>query len=131
MALAENLKFTRRNFIQGAAVLGATGLLAGCNAADGGIDFLGTAYADEGAVAADEIFRGSCRGNCGGGCYLNVHVRDGQIVRTTAADLPDTQYNRICSKGVTQIGRVYSANRLLYPMKRVGERGSDDFERIS
>lgn len=131
MALAENLKFTRRNFIQGAAVLGATGLLAGCNAADGGIDFLGTAYADEGAVTADEIFRGSCRGNCGGGCYLNVHVRDGQIVRTTAADLPDTQYNRICSKGVTQIGRVYSANRLLYPMKRVGERGSDDFERIS
>lgn len=130
MTLTEGMKFTRRNFIKGAAVLGASGVLAGCNAADGGIDFVGTAYADE-AASDTQLYWGACRGNCAGGCHMNVHVRDGQIVRTSAADLPNPEYNRICSKGITQVGRVYSANRLLYPMKRVGERGSDDFERIS
>ena len=64
-------------------------------------------------VSSDEIFSGACRGNCGGGCFLNVHVRDGQVVRTTARDMPDPQYNRICTKGLTHVGRVYGANRVL------------------
>ena len=119
--------FTRRNFIKGAAVLGAAGTLVGC-----------APKADDkepvepvAAESPDEIYSGVCRGNCGGGCFLNVHVRDGQVVRTSARDMPNTQYNRICSKGLTHVGRMYGANRVLYPMKRVGERGSNDFERIS
>lgn len=62
---------------------------------------------------------------------MNVHVRDGQMVRTTARDMIDGSYNRICSKGLSHMGRVYSANRIQYPMKRVGERGEGKFERIS
>ena len=119
--------FTRRNFIKGAAVLGAAGTLVGC-----------APKADDkepvepvATASPDEIYSGVCRGNCGGGCFLNVHVRDGQVVRTSARDMPNTQYNRICSKGLTHVGRMYGANRVLYPMKRVGERGSNDFERIS
>ena len=63
--------------------------------------------------------------------FLNVHVRDGQVVRTSARDMPNPEYNRICARGLTQVGRIYSADRVLYPMKRIGERGSNDFERIS
>ena len=62
---------------------------------------------------------------------MNVHVRDGQVVRTSARDMPNTEYNRICPRGLTHVGRMYSSERVLYPMKRVGERGSNDFERIS
>ena len=119
--------FTRRNFIKGAAVLGAAGTLVGC-----------APKADDkepvepvAAESPDEIYSGVCRGNCFSGCFLNVHVRDGQVVRTTARDLPDTSYNRICTKGLTHTHRIYSAKRLQYPMKRVGERGSGEFERIS
>lgn len=82
-------------------------------------------------MPATEIYSGVCRGNCDCGCLLNVHVRDGQVVRTSARDLPDPSYNRICSKGLTQPARMYSANRLQYPMRRVGERGEGKFERIS
>lgn len=117
---------TRRNFIKGAALLIATGALAGCAPQQVGMEE--TTAMD---VPQDEIFAGACRGNCDGGCFLNVHVRDGQVVRTTARDFPETHYNRICSKGLTQVGRIYSAQRLQYPMRRVGERGSDEFERIS
>ena len=118
--------FSRRTFIKGAAALTAAGMLAGCSAQTGDL----TNAADPSKAGTEEIFRGVCRGNCGGGCFLNVHVRDGQVVRTSAADLPNPGYNRVCSKGLTMVGRIYSADRLLYPMKRVGERGSEDFERI-
>ena len=38
---------------------------------------------------------------------------------------------RICLRGVSQIQNTYSADRIKYPYKRVGERGSGKWERIS
>lgn len=121
---------SRRSFIKGAAAFTAAGALAGCSAQTGNLAETG----EEGAQAQapeTQIYSGVCRGNCAGGCFLNVHVRDGQIVRTTARDMPNPDYNRVCSKGLTHVGRIYSADRLQYPMKRVGERGEGKFERIS
>lgn len=122
---------SRRGFIGGAAALTGAGLLSSC--APQPKSTSNGENAEDLAVTGgnEEIFAGACCGNCAGGCFLNVHVRDGQVVRTTARELPDPSYTRICSKGLSQVGRVYSSKRLLYPMKRVGERGSDDFERIS
>lgn len=123
------LTFSRRKFIQGAALLTAAGTLAGCSPQAENVKSSGTEYHTD--PSPDQIYAGVCRGNCAGGCFLNVHVRDGQVVRTTARDFPDTNYNRICSKGVTQVARMYSSRRLMYPMRRVGERGSGEFERIT
>ncbi len=120
--------FTRRSFIKGAAVLTGAGALAGCTPQ---VQDVEETEGTEETVVEDEIYCGACRGNCAGGCFLDIHVRDGQVVRTTARDLPDTRYNRICSKGITHVARIYSANRLLYPMRRVGERGEGEFERIT
>lgn len=119
--------FTRRSFIKGAAALTAAGALAGCSPQGENMEEVKEPV----SVPEDEIYTGVCRANCFGGCMLNVHVRDGQIVRTTAGDFPNPEYNRICSKGLTQPARVYSADRLQYPMRRVGERGEGEFERIS
>ncbi|MBR2834830.1 MAG: molybdopterin-dependent oxidoreductase [Coriobacteriales bacterium] len=124
----ETHSFSRRNFIKGAAVVSAAGALAAC--LPNTQNLIAAAQADE-AKSPDTIFAGTCAGNCSGGCFMNIHVRDGQIVRTTARDFPDTQYNRICAKGVGMVGRVYGAKRLRYPMRRVGERGSGEWERIT
>ena len=80
-----------------------------------------------------ETYVGVCRGECAGGCPLKVHVRDGKVVRTSLQPLPDERYNRLCLRGLQQPARVYSANRLQYPMRRVegAERGIGEFERIS
>lgn len=125
-------KFSRRSFIKGAAALSATGALAGCTPQKEGLSETGEAATTVGAPET-KYFAGSCAGNCTGGCALKVHVRDGQIVRFTAGDFPDPQYNRICSKGVSSVGRVYSSERVLYPMRRVegANRGDGEFERIS
>ena len=90
--------FSRRSFIKGAAALTAAGALAGCTPKTNDKDKVDP----EAPVSSDELFSGTCRGNCGGGCFLNVHVRDGQVVRTSARDMPDPQYNRICTKGLTR-----------------------------
>ena len=126
---------SRRSFVKGsltAAVgAGAASWLTGCSpkpvADTGGTESEPTPVVEDN----DEIFRGTCRCNCYGGCYLNIHVRDGKIVRTSMRDLPETAWNRICSKGLTHPYRVYDPNRAKYPMRRAGERGENKWEVIS
>ena len=71
-----------------------------------------------------------CRSHCGGACLLKVHVKGGVITKIETDDGQEPQY-RACAKGRAQRQRVYAPDRLIYPMKRVGQRGSGEFERIS
>lgn len=65
-------------------------------------------------------------------CCIVAHVRDGKVVRTSAPDFPGIpEFNHICVKGLASWQLPYLPNRLNYPMKRVGERGSGNWERIS
>lgn len=68
--------------------------------------------------------------HCGGTCLLKMHVRDGEIIRIETDDGEDPQY-RACARGRAYRQRVYSPNRIVYPLKRVGVRGEGKFERIS
>ncbi|MCC6958007.1 MAG: molybdopterin-dependent oxidoreductase [Anaerolineales bacterium] len=83
------------------------------------------------ANAGEQIFRGVCRPNCFAYCPINLHVRDGKIVKTSMAQHADPQYNRICLRGLSHAQRIYSPNRIKYPMKRTGKRGEDGWERIT
>jgi len=71
-----------------------------------------------------------CASHCGGTCLLRVHVKDGVITRVETDDGREPQL-RACVRGRALRQRVYAPDRLLYPMKRVGERGEGKFERIS
>lgn len=121
--------FSRRSFIKGAAALTATGLLAGCTPDTEELESAESTV--DPRAGKEDLYRGACRSFCSGGCSLQLHVRDGAIVRVTAGDFPDNSYQRICSKGLTEPYRVYAADRLQYPMRRTGERGEGEFERIS
>ena len=71
-----------------------------------------------------------CHSHCGGACLLKLHVKDGVITRIETDDGEEPQY-RACLRGRAYRQRVYAPDRLKYPMKRVGERGRGEFERIS
>lgn len=126
---------SRRSFIKGAAAAGSGALLGACGlvgCSPSGVAEKTENLAETGeALPETQIYSGLCRGNCLNACFLNVHVRDGRVVRTTARDMPDTRYNRICSKGLAHVGRMYSSSRLQTPLRRVGERGVGEFEAIS
>ena len=123
---------SRRTFLKTSA---ATATAAGAMAANP----LGTAMkalAEENKETSvleneEKIFSGVCRGNCFGGCRLKITVRNGKVVKTAMGELPDFRYNRICQRGITHLQRIYHANRIKYPMKRVGERGSGQWQQIT
>ncbi|HEY4167986.1 MAG TPA: molybdopterin-dependent oxidoreductase [Reyranella sp.] len=76
----------------------------------------------------------TCGHNCGGRCVVNAHVENDRIVHIStdqARWTPDMPPLQACARGVGQIERIYHPDRLKYPMRRTGPRGSGRFERIS
>jgi len=66
-----------------------------------------------------------------GGCSLLLGVRGNRIVEIKGD--PDGFLNKgyVCPKGIASADRLTHPRRLLYPMKRKGERGQGAWERIS
>lgn len=120
--------FGRRTFFKGSAA--ALGLAAVTGAGCAPKDEL-EASSEAGKPADEKVCSGVCRGNCFGGCALDITVRDGKVVATTAAKLPDEQYRRICQRGHAHLQRIYDPDRLKTPVRRVGERGSGEWEQIT
>ncbi len=72
--------------------------------------------------------RGLC-GICPAGCWVEVGLRDGRLEDIR----PEKGHplGMICRRGQHAPEIVYSEHRLKYPMKRVGPKGSLEFQRIS
>ena len=73
----------------------------------------------------------TCLVDCGGSCPLQVQVQDGVIAKITPFDDGQLPPVRACVRGLLYHHRVYAENRIRYPMKRIGPRGTGQFERIS
>jgi anaerobic selenocysteine-containing dehydrogenase len=83
-------------------------------------------------LASDtRIVRGACPQDCPDTCAFLYHVANGKLVDVTGD--PDHPMTRggLCVKLNDYADHHYNADRLLYPMKRVGAKGSGRFERIS
>jgi len=77
-----------------------------------------------------KIVNTGCCHDCGGRCVLKAHVSNGKINRFETDSGEDPQI-RACLRGRAYRQRLYSKERLKYPLKRVGKRGDGKFERIS
>ena len=85
-----------------------------------------------GSIKPDKIVRTVCSPNCTGSCGINAHVKDGKLLKIEPADFPDKRFNRICLKGISMaMQRIEHPDRIRYPMRRKGERGAGEWERIS
>lgn len=117
---------TRRGFIA------AAGTAVGAAALAGAPKLSTLAFAEAGtATPSEEVFTVSCVGNCGGLDSMHCHVVDGKACSITNCPLPERNREQICQRGMSNIYRIYDDRRIKYPMRRVGERGSNEFERIS
>lgn len=77
-----------------------------------------------------QTVRGVCPHDCPDTCSLLVTVHDGKAVALRGN--PDHAFTRgfLCSKVNHYLERVYHPERLLYPLRRSGPKGSGRFERI-
>jgi len=77
------------------------------------------------------VVRGACPHDCPDTCAMLISVEDGRAVEVRGApDHPPTS-GTLCTKVARYLERTYSDQRVLHPMRRVGEKGEGRFERIS
>ncbi len=75
--------------------------------------------------------QGCCPHDCQDGCSWVAHVEDGTVTKVVGTkDHPFTR-GILCAKVNDYQTRTYSPDRLLYPLRRTGAKGSGEFERIS
>jgi anaerobic selenocysteine-containing dehydrogenase len=60
-----------------------------------------------------------------------VDVEDGRAVKVSGDPAHPPTQGFLCTKVTRYLERVYNPDRVLYPMKRAGEKGEGRFERIS
>ncbi|PYV13519.1 MAG: hypothetical protein DMG07_14210 [Acidobacteria bacterium] len=78
-----------------------------------------------------QIRRSVCPLDCPDTCSILATVEDGRVVRLEGDPEHPFTGGFLCGKVARYQERVYSPDRLLYPMKRVGPKGTGRFERIT
>ena len=135
--------YKRRDFLK---IVGATAGAAGLVSVGVGIaPEKAQAFAYEPYFTDDQLTTvvTSCAHNCGSRHVLVAHKKGDVIVRLSTdngeyqaqgaygKDTFEEPQLRACLRGRSYRARLYSPERLLYPMKRVGARGEHKFKRIS
>lgn len=128
-------KLTRRTFVKGAGwitVASAFGFgVAGCapkaeeqKPADGEAGDPDEGYTYKSAC---------CTVNCTSRCHLRARVKDDRICGIVPGNMPGRDdYANACLRAMALGQRTHDENaRVMFPMKRTGERGSGEFERIT
>ena len=134
---SSRINVPRRSFLKWSGIAGGAAALVTTGARFGVLPDGGAAKAAEPTVGldVDRTTWSACIINCGSRCPLRLQVKDGTIVRVLPDDTGDdelgSQQIRACVRGRSMRQRIYNPDRLKAPMKRVGERGSGEFEEIS
>jgi anaerobic selenocysteine-containing dehydrogenase len=116
---------TRRRFMQWMTAAGAAATLP-CG-------FLRPRPASAAGIVYEggyDTFRNACPRNCYDTCGMVTHVKDG--VAKFVEGAPESTFTNggLCVKGHSYIRRLYSPDRIKYPMAQKG-RGSGNWQRIS
>src|SRR5680860_1143633 len=64
-------------------------------------------------------------------CGLDLYVKDGRIVKVEGSKENPHSGGTLCSKGAALRQYVYHKDRIRTPLRRVGPRGSGEFEAVS
>ncbi len=122
--------FTRRQFLKLAATTGASA------AAMTGLQTVlasGAAHASSGEIvtaAEEQIVPGVCL-LCPSGCGVLARVADGRVVKMEGNPMHPINLGALCPKGQAAPELLYNPDRLTGPMRRIGERGSSQWESIT
>ncbi|HSO74062.1 MAG TPA: molybdopterin-dependent oxidoreductase, partial [Blastocatellia bacterium] len=82
-------------------------------------------------LSTAQVIHAACPHDCPDTCAMLVEVEDGRAVKVSGDPAHPPTQGFLCTKVTRYLERVYNPDRVLYPMKRVGEKGAGRFERIS
>lgn len=125
--MEESVKYTRRRFL---GILGATAAGTGLSG-----DVLAQVRSlldrrDEWYDRTEERIPSICK-LCPGGCGLSVRVVGGLPVKIDGNPLYPVNHGALCPRGLAGLQSLYDPDRLVSPLRRVGPKGSGQWEQIS
>ena len=77
-----------------------------------------------------KVLKSVCR-SCHGGCSTLMHVENGKLTKVEGDPEGPLNHGYLCPIGAATTQLVYHPDRLKYPQRRVGPKGSGKWERIS
>ncbi|MDB4111978.1 molybdopterin-dependent oxidoreductase, partial [Yoonia sp.] len=87
-------------------------------------------HLDTSPPVSDEVRKTTCY-MCACRCGINVHMKEGKVAYIEGNKDHPVNKGVLCAKGSAGIMQHNAPSRLRAPLKRVGERGSGEFEEIS
>ncbi len=129
-----SVKITRRNLVKlgiASSALMASGKLSESQALAGSIqlEYGGKDFSPDTGVERKAI--PTACWSCVTRCAAMGFVEDGRHVKMESNPKSIRTEGKMCSKGQSAPNEVYFPDRILYPMKRAGERGEGKWKRIS
>lgn len=82
-------------------------------------------------VIADRVVKTACPHNCYDTCGLLVYVKDEKVIKIEGDSLHPITKGHLCLKGMANVQKINSPDRVKYPLLRTGARGEGRFRRIS
>ena len=82
-------------------------------------------------MSSTRIVLGTCHHDCPDSCGWQVTVDDGRAVQLRGNPAHPYSQGELCPKVNRFLDRVYSPDRVLHPLRRVGAKGEGRFEQIS
>ena len=124
MTNIQTKRVTRRSFLKGSSAVAAGFAVSGVF----GSGFIRTTTPSTGAAALRSVsgerstVYTACA-MCPSECGLAVEVEGGIVSAIYGNDFVPFNAGTVCAKGASGAQFVYNANRIKYPMLRVGDRG--------
>ncbi len=115
---------TRRGFLKTSAFVAGAAAFAGGTGCGSVAPVVNVAQGEETVVLQ------GCQHNGCGGCQGQVTVRDNKVVAINT--WPENPEGKIpCARGRSHWQRIYTTERIQYPMRRIGDKFSDEWEQLS
>src|SRR5882672_5966905 len=73
---------------------------------------------------AEKVVHAACPHDCPDACGVLITVRDGRATKIQGDPAHPMTRGFLCAKVAKYLDRVYSPDRVLYPMRRVGPKGA-------
>ena len=123
----KRLAVDRRALLKGGAAAAGVTLLQGCRERE--LLLFEQPMERPGRPGVPIARRSVCQ-QCPAGCWTEVKVVDGDAKKLEGASGPIND-GGLCALGQSSLQELYNPDRILQPLRRVGERGEGRFEEIS
>ncbi|WP_242825454.1 hypothetical protein [Desulfitobacterium dichloroeliminans] len=69
----------------------------------------------------ESIYNNVCSSDCRASCRIKTKVQNGRIVSIQGDPIDEYTLGSLCAKGYAHLQRIYTPDRITYPMKQVGK----------